>query len=166
MTDAPVLQTDRLLIRPLAIEDVGDRYLSWFGGDGANYVSPVGTLDELKSYVEEKVSKPDVLFLGIFERYTLLHIGNIKFEPVDVAHGIAVLGVFIGDPQFRGKGVLGEVVTATGFWLRNRGIREIWLGVDLTNTAAIRAYKKAGFHLGNTPYIAKSPTICHMCLTL
>lgn len=81
-----------------------------------------------------------MLFLGIFERATQRHIGNIKFEPVDRQAGYAVFGILIGDADFRGKGVVAEVIAASSVWLKWQGLREIVLGVDMDNEPAIRAY--------------------------
>jgi RimJ/RimL family protein N-acetyltransferase len=103
-------------------------------------------LADLQDYVLERVGREDVLFLGIFEKEHGSHIGNIKYEPVLPDDGSAVMGILIGEPFFRGKGVFAEVFVASAAWLKiERQIDRIYLGVDTTNQAAVRAYQKIGF---------------------
>ena len=156
---SPIL-TERFLIRPLTIADATPRYLSWFAGDGAvNIVSAasVRELDDLRRYIAERLGRDDVWFVGIFDRASGLHIGNLKYEPVNSALGYAILGIFIGDRASRGKGVAAEVIQATAQWLKqHRGIGQIVLGVLKTNAAAIRAYEKIGFVAAATPHFPHS----------
>jgi ribosomal-protein-alanine N-acetyltransferase len=141
--------TARFYLRPLSVADVSARYLYWLrdglakrfisGAHGAN------DFDELRSYVSQREARDDLLFLGIFT-HDGTHIGNIKYEPIDSVRAVAVLGILIGEAEWRGVGVAGEVIASTAKWLRDsRGIKTIVLGVDRDNSAAIYAYKKLGF---------------------
>lgn len=144
-----MISTARLFLRPLSVTDVSQRYLSWLregqvqrfisGAQGAN------DLDELRSYVSQREGRDDVLFLGIFT-HDGLHIGNIKYEPIDSADAVAVVGIMIGEAAWRGHGVAGEVMSSSAYWLRDKfGIHTIVLGVDRDNFPGIRAYEKLGF---------------------
>lgn len=142
--------TERFVLRPLQLSDVGERYLSWMRDvDALKFIAAAARtekLADLNEYVREKVDRDDVLFLGIFEQGSDLHIGNIKYEPLDSAKGEATMGILIGDASYRGKGVTGEVIKASSEWLKsNRGVRRILLGVSSDNEAAMRAYEKVGF---------------------
>lgn len=146
----PVLRTARFLIRDLRESDVGPRYLGWFRDQTVSQFivssSEMKDAQRLREYVRERSDRPDVLFLGIFAEPGGLHIGNIKFEPVDAEHGFAVMGIMVGDPEWRGRGVAGEVLSETARWLRaNRSIHEIVLGVEEDNLPAIKAYERVGF---------------------
>lgn len=157
-TNAVRLLTPRFELRELRESDVSERYLSWLRDPYARrYITAAATtttLDDLREYVKDRLRRSDVLFLGIFERGGGVHIGNVKFEPVDAAAGYAIMGILIGDRSYRGKGVAQEVLTAAGRWLGGeRRIREIALGVDADNAPAIRAYEKVGFVTRNTPHI-------------
>ena len=152
------IETPRFVLRELQEHDVSERYLGWFKDQDARAnISAAATtreLDDLRRYVADRSGRDDVLFLGIFEKASGLHIGNVKYEPVDSANGYAVMGILIGDPAFRGRGVATEVLAASGEWLKaNRGIREIALGVHRRNAAAIKSYEKAGYRVGATPRI-------------
>jgi [ribosomal protein S5]-alanine N-acetyltransferase len=157
---APEIQTDRFILRPLRVTDVSKKYLGWLGDVTARrYITAAaGTqaLADLERYVGERAGRDDIVFLGIFTRSAGNHIGNIKYEPVDSTAGFAIMGVLIGDPDYRGKGVTAEVLKASAEWLRDhRAVRQVVLGVSADNYAAIRAYEKVGFVVGSTPYIPK-----------
>ena len=156
-----VIDTARFHLRELAEADVTERYLGWLL-ETADQISvtaarPARELSDLREYVRARAQRDDVLFLGIFDRAAGTHIGNIKFEPIDVARRFAVMGILIGEAAYRGQGVAAEVLAATAAWLRDhRQIATILLGVSVRNPAAIRAYQKVGFELAETPLIAKT----------
>jgi ribosomal-protein-alanine N-acetyltransferase len=149
--------TERFLLRPLIATDATERYLSWLTDSAIQQFiinAEQQKLSELASYIESKFNRADVLFLGIFDKQANLHIGNIKFEPLDTIKGYATMGMLIGDTSWRGKGVAGEVLNATGKWLlENRSVKQMLLGVSVANTPAIKAYQKVGFVITDTPYI-------------
>lgn len=152
--------TQRFLLRRLTVDDVSERYLSWLDDSSAQkHIVAAGNtrgIDDLRNYVAARQQRDDLLFLGIFDRETGRHIGNIKYEPMDCEAGYAVMGILIGEPDYRGKGVTSEVLTASAQWLKQRyGLSQILLGVDLANEAAIRAYQKVGFVVEDTPHIDK-----------
>ncbi len=144
------IETRRLLMRPLETSDVGDTYLNWFKDPDVNrfitaaVASP--SREDLENFILARRNRKDVLFLGIFLRETGEHIGNIKFEPLDQQAGYAILGILIGDSDWRGKGIAREVIEASCNWLaRHCHLRKIYLGVDRRNYSAIYAYQKIGF---------------------
>ena len=153
--------TERFHLRELSEADVTDRYLGWFRDPVATrYISSAAAtreLSDLRKYVGERVGRDDVLFLGIFDRAGGLHIGNIKYEPLDSHQGYAIMGILVGDPAYRGKGVASEVLKVSAQWLRShRGITQIILGVGSDNRAAVRAYEAAGFVVESSPHIPGS----------
>lgn len=144
------VETERFYLRCLKISDVSNRYLGWMNDkETMRYIvsgSLTHTLDSLNKYVEAKSLKADCLFLGIFEKNSNLHIGNIKYEPIDMENKKAIMGVLVGEKSWRGKEVFSEILIASSNWLNvNLGITDIILGVDLTNINAIKAYEKTGF---------------------
>ncbi len=168
MAIAMEIEAGRFVLRSLTARDVTERYLGWLReSDAKRYISAARDtkdLADLKRYVSERADREDVLFLGIFEKTTGVHVGNIKYEPVDSRLRYAIMGILIGDSAFRGKGVTAEVIRASGEWLRDhRNIEQIVLGVEDGNRAAVRAYEKAGFVISTTPHIPQtSPEITTM----
>jgi RimJ/RimL family protein N-acetyltransferase len=156
------LLTERFLLRPLTAADATERYVAWFDDDVAkktiHSAADNRSLEKVRAYINERADQDDVLFLGIFTKDDELHIGNVKYEPVDSERGYAVMGILIGDVSWRGKGVATEVLRASGEWLReNAGIRELVLGVHKDNPAAIRSYEKAGYRIEATDKIKVDP---------
>lgn len=152
------IKSERFVQRALTVEDATLDYLDWLDGSTIKkyitYASQKRSLEELKSYIAAKVACEDTLFMGIFLKEDGRHIGNIKYEPVDIKNSYAVMGIMIGDESWRGKGVAPEVIHASATWLNKEiGIRQIILGVDVRNQSAINSYKKLGFVIQKTPYI-------------
>lgn len=164
----PEILTNRFMLRPLDVDDVSDRYAGWLREPAAQqYISAATSQPDitvLRQYVAERSGQEDVMFLGIFEKISGLHIGNIKYEPVNSELGYATVGILIGERDWRGRGVAAEVLLASAEWLhQHRDIRQIVLGVSRTNTAAIHAYKKVGFVEEATEFI---PTVSPEGLTM
>lgn len=154
------ITTDRFLLRELTEVDITQRYLGWLSdsesGKFITAATVVRKLPDLRQYVLERIGRDDVMFFGIFEKVSGLHIGNVKYEPVNSGLGYAIMGMLIGDPAYRGKGVATEVLNASARWLKvHRNIRQILLGVSKENVAAVRAYEKVGFVVADTPHIQK-----------
>ena len=152
------LETTRFRLRELTLEDVTERYLGWFRDpEAARHIASAGathTLSDLTAFVAARLNRDDVLFLGIFDRTTGEHIGNLKYEPVNAAEGYAIMGILIGEPEYRGRGVAAEVLAASAQWLRDRRqITQIVLGVSTDNERAIRSYQSAGFAIEDSPHM-------------
>lgn len=164
-----VIETDRFFLRELTVDDVSARYLSWLGDSAAKkWIATAEStrgLAELREYVQQRVGRADVLFLGIFAKADDLHIGNIKYEPLLQDEGRAELGVLIGDPAFRGKRVFAEVLAASTAWLKlHRRIDWIYLGVERENLPAVNAYLNAGFVAEPALQAANAPSVVRMVL--
>lgn len=167
MENLCAINTLRFLLRNLKQEDVSEQYLNWFNDNAAHKfitaASHENSLSDLRKFIAEKENRMDVLFLGIFDLTTGLHIGNIKYEPVDSVKGYAVMGILIGDINYRSKGVAGEVIAASSRWLnKNRNVSEIFLGVHKVNLAAVKAYEKIGFIPTTTSHIKLNDVDCQI----
>jgi RimJ/RimL family protein N-acetyltransferase len=123
--------TDRFSLRPLKMDDVVERYARWLSDQATSkYISATLSLSELRQYVQERCDRDN---------------SELRY---------AIMGILIGEAEWRGKGVAAEVLSASADWLhRYRNIEQIVLGVSRSNVAAIRAYQKAGFVEQSTVYI-------------
>jgi RimJ/RimL family protein N-acetyltransferase len=145
-------------MRPLVPDDVTERYCGWLDEEQAHRfivgASAPHDIASLRAYVAEKSRRADILFLGIFTREFNEHIGNIKYEPIDLKECYAVMGILIGESAWRGRGVAAEVIRTSGLWLRDQlGIRAIMLGVSRSHKSAIKAYEAIGFRPESTDKI-------------
>ena len=145
-----IINTKRFQLKSLTTKDVTEKYLSWFNGskEVVEYIAYAKTnadINKLRQYVKEREDRKDVLFLGIFTD-SEQHIGNIKYEPINLKDKSATMGILIGDKKWRGKGVATEVIKDSGKYLKeNYKIKYIDLGVNKDNIAAVSAYKKMKF---------------------
>lgn len=147
-----IINTERFQLKSLTTKDVTEKYLSWFNQSKEiekyiSFAQKCEGIDSLMQYVKDKKDREDVLFLGIFCSLGQ-HIGNIKYEPIDLKNRAATMGILIGDKEWRGKGVASEVIKISGKYLKNNyGIKYIDLGVDKSNARAISAYEKINFKI-------------------
>lgn len=152
-----LLETSRLIVRPLSQTDNIDDYLTWMK-DKSNVfihsINPNCTKADLYNFIRTKNSDPNALLLGIFDKITGKHIGNGKFDPINLYEKYAVFGILIGDINFRGKGIGPEFIQACFHGiLIPMNITKLVLSVSKSNSNAIRAYTKAGFVPSSQPVL-------------
>lgn len=148
-------ETDRFLIRRLdPVMDDFAAYLSWIQDVDSNPfihgVNAGATIESLKQYVLEKNGSCNSLLMGIFEKLSMQHIGNVKLEPI-ISEQYAVIGILIGDKGWRGHGVGFEVMSKIcHFSFSDLNLKELHLGVDQGNLVAQALYLKLGFQYVHT----------------
>lgn len=155
--DSLKITTPRFNLRQLKMSDVNSTYLSWLSDSTTRRFIKTSqetqSVEVLQKYVSDKLQKSDVLFLGIFEKDSSRHIGNVKFEPINFEKKYAIMGILIGDSSYRGIGAGPEVLSELGLTLKKLGITKMVLGVESENIAAIRSYEKIGFRVSGAEYI-------------
>ena len=144
------LETERFKLRTLLPKDASDEYLRWMKDEVVKtYIEAAKeeqSITLISNYIREKNKSTNCIFFGIFTKDLNIHIGNIKYEPINFHMKTAEMGVLIGNKDWRGKKVFDEVLTSTSNFLKKEyDINKIILGVDNSNIPAISAYKKAGF---------------------
>lgn len=150
-----LIKTERLIIKNLTVDELSSDYLSWLTKkSNLRYIvsaKQTKSLEDLKNYLKTQNDKKDVIFLGLFDRYTSLHIGNIKFEQVNLVKKYAVVGILIGNDNYKGIGIVGEVFANTFQFLNQKlDITKFLLGVNTNNIPAIKAYNRIGFRESNS----------------
>ena len=130
--------------------EILDSYLRWMQDVKNNsFIESVNkdySLEKLLHFIQDKNNSPEALLLGIFDKTNGIHFGNIKFEPIDLSSGTAWLGILIGDLRYRGKGYATEVINSTCIHISNIfGINKIYLGVNKSNSNALKTYLKCNF---------------------
>ena len=170
------IETKRFKLRDLVVCDATKEYLGWINLSKKNILraSEVKNLSDLKNFIKKIKSKKDIdydrhliglgkknvellkksyvkkeiktIFLAIIDKKNNKHIGNIKYDPIDTANKFAIMGVLIGNPNYRGKKVFQEVFVKTSEYIFNKyKINNIYLGLKKNNLNALSAYKKLGF---------------------
>jgi len=145
---AELLESERLLYKPLSIEHLSREYISWLNDpEVTKYLETGGnyTMDMLKDYLIE-IEQKEILFWGIHIKESLIHIGNIKIDPINLRHNVAEYGIMMGRKSEWGKGYAKEASqTIIDYCFKKLGIRKISLGVVANNLTAYNLYKKLGF---------------------
>ena len=146
--DLPILETERLFLKPLSREFLSEKYVSWMNDEevirylesGGNY-----TKAKLEDYLAE-VEKHPKYFWAIIMKESGEHVGNIKIDPIHPIHQFGEYGIMIGDRNVWGKGIAKEASTEIlNYSFKTLQLRKINLGVLSSNTLAISLYEKLGF---------------------
>lgn len=147
---AKILETERLILKPLSHEHLTQNYLKWLNDDEVNKYMDTGgnyTIEMLSDYLNEVVKK-DIYFWGIHIKGNNMHIGNIKIDPVNLRHGSAEYGIMMGEKMEWGKGYAKEAtIRIIDYCFSNLKIRKLTLGVIADNIRAVNLYKQLGFEI-------------------
>ena len=149
-----------LTIKKLHPNDVSLEYYSWFSqkvvSDNISWKPSHNQLEgirQLKNYVENCLNAEDIVLLGIF--CDDIHIGNLKYGDISVELSACTVGIMIGNPSFRGRGIAAESLALGNKYMnQNHNVTAFELRVFSWNQTAISAYKKAGFNVVNNGLIA------------
>ena len=141
--------TRSVTLRPLTIQDVTPAYEAWFRDPEVRrwiaFAKRRPTRRALVNYIVERHGKADVLLLAICHEGR--HVGNIKAERIDDQ---AILGLFIGDPAVRGKGIGPAAIRQAARWcVRHWKVGLVAAGIHPFNTRSMRAFEKCNFKVAN-----------------
>jgi ribosomal-protein-alanine N-acetyltransferase len=142
----------QIYLRPLAIEDLNQRYLGWLNDPGVTRYLEVGvfptTFRDLETYYQTNTSSIQQVILAIVHRKSDQHIGNVRLGPINWVHRRALFGILIGEKKLLGNGIGSEATRLTveyGFYRLN--LHRIGLGVFQDNKSAVRCFEKVGFKI-------------------
>lgn len=141
---------DRLYLSPTSAEDV-ELFTQWLNDfQTTDYIGRSGyittTLNE-QEYLENR-SKKDMASFCIVTLEEDKLIGTISLEHIDLINRDAILGIFIGDGNYRNQGYGTEAIKLIldyGFNYLN--LNNIKLDVFEFNERAYKCYQKCGFKL-------------------
>jgi [ribosomal protein S5]-alanine N-acetyltransferase len=148
-----ILKAEQIFLRPITFNDVNENYLAWLNDpDVMQGIATSGyTLENLKTYVSERLSNPNVVFFAICSNDTQEHIGNVKIDFHDKNSNVSELGLLIGNKSYWGKGVGYEACKlAMQYGFSQIKLRKIFLAVYENNPNAKKLYEKLGFKLEGT----------------
>jgi RimJ/RimL family protein N-acetyltransferase len=103
-----LLTSDRLYLRAVCSDDVGDSYYRWMSDPEVTQFIESRFLHQSKAdileYVKSQENNDNTLFLAIILKDTDLHIGNIKLDSINWYHRLSEIGIIIGEKRYWGKG--------------------------------------------------------------
>ena len=146
------IKSERCYLRKLSVNDDLTSYLYWMQTPSNNpFILSAALsydLNQLKNFINTCNNRSDVNLFGIFTSEDSVHIGNIKFDQINLLNKSATIGILIGNENFRGKGFAKESIIASVLWIKNNyDIETIKLGVDHENLRALNLYLKLGFKI-------------------
>ncbi len=147
-----IINSKRSYLKRLDPKDDLSKYLYWMQTPANNPFILSAKLDfglnQLKEFIANCNIRHDVMLLGLFTNINDVHIGNIKIADIDLVNKSAWLGILIGYKDYRGKGIVREVIITSILWISQKyKIESIKLVVDSNNFIACRLYQKIGFDI-------------------
>lgn len=148
----PYLMGKRIYLREVTVQDVSNRYLEWMNNPKIKqYIESKDnntTIEALVQYVEEKNADKNSIFLAIVLNGNKSHIGNIKLGPIDWYHGLADIGIIIGETECWGQGYATEAIQlVTNYAFDELRLHKLTAGCYEDNISSARAFEKADFIL-------------------
>lgn len=145
-----VLETPRLYLRPLQLDDVTQKYVDWLNDTDVNkYLETrhsVQTLDSCREFVLRCNADNKEHLMGIFLKESSCHIGNVKLGFVNSFHKRGQISLFIGEKAYWGKGLAKEVAYAmTKYGFEKVGLGRIEAGCYEENLASLRTFLSIGY---------------------
>ncbi len=141
---------ENIIIRPATLSDL-DVLLTFEQGVIAAERPFDPTLKEKDTRyydISEMIEAPHIHLLVAETEGKLVGSGYARIEeskPYLQHTKHAYLGFMYVLPDFRGKGINGQIINALTTWSRENGITELRLEVYVPNAPAITAYEKFGF---------------------
>lgn len=131
-------------------ELVTQEYVAWLNDVSVNrYLESRFMTHDLAStrqFVAAALADAGTLFLGIRSLDLGRHVGNIKLGPIDRHHGIAEVGIMIGDRAAWGKGIATDAIELLAQIARtDLSLRKLSAGCYASNGGSERAFMKAAF---------------------
>lgn len=144
----PVLDTPRLLLRPLGLDDAASLLPALTSSDNMQYWSsgPVASLPEARDYLRWNVEGEDVQ-TWVFVRPSAPQDALGWVILMDRREGNAEIG-YMSRPDAQGQGYAREAVRRViDHAFRDRGLRRLYADTDPDNRGSIHLLEKLGFRL-------------------
>ena len=146
------LISDRLILRNLRPEDVTQAYADWLNDPGVNrYLhnsNSRNTIHTCREYVRSYDGSLDKALIGVFEKPSELHIGNLTFSSVAWETGSATVGVCLGRSGYGGKGYATEaMISISEFCFDHLELHRIEAQVSVHNTSSVNLFIRSGFRV-------------------
>lgn len=141
-----IIFTRRLMLRPVTLADVTDKYVKWLEDPTINkyFETRKQTKAEIAEYVTKCNAKETELFAITCEHQ---YIGNIRLYKPYGRHPLGEIGLFIGEHNWRGKRISTEAIAGVSQYGFDNGLKKISASMYATNLASLRAFLGAGYSI-------------------
>jgi len=148
---------ERILLRPVTVEDVTERYVGWLSDPLVNrfFETRQQSAAEIKQYVlQREANELWAICVDIFPSATVgpgyhswWHIGNIRLWKPLPRHPLGEISLFIGEEDWRGKSIATEAIKLICREAVEWGYRKIGASMYQDHWGSMHAFRKAGFEL-------------------
>ena len=145
----------KILLKELHENNVTAEYIHWLNSESVNKYTEQRffkhTNKSVKDFVvEKKKSKKEFLY-GIFVGSHKKHVGNIKIGPINKIHKTAYISYFIGNEEYRFKGIMSKVFNEIFKKAKNNfKLKKIQAGIYQNNISSKKLLEKNKFKLEGT----------------
>lgn len=138
----------RIYLR-LMMRDDTDLIVEWRNSDAVRrnfiYREPF-TREGHENWIRNMVETGRVVQMIICDLDTDRPLGSVYIRDIDRRHNKAEYGIFIGEPDARGRGVgTAAARLMLRYCFEEQGLHRVYLRVLSENIQAMRSYEKAGF---------------------
>lgn len=144
------LEGDRIYLREVRVDDVGDVYYRWLSDPEVNrfletrYIPQ--SLDNIRKYVQAMDGNRDQIFLAICSKDNDRHIGNIKLGPINWTHRFADVSLIVGEKDYWGKGIATAAISlVSAYAFETLNLHKLRAGCYALNEGSAKAFEKVGF---------------------
>ena len=137
-----------IYLRLMTYEDT-ENIVNWRNSDAVrkNFIyQALFTRESHENWIRTMVETGKVVQMIICETATDRPVGSVYIRDIDKTHQKAEYGIFIGEPQARGKGYgTAAAQVMIKYCFEELQLHRLFLRVYAENIQAIRSYEKAGF---------------------
>ncbi|MBQ7774956.1 MAG: GNAT family N-acetyltransferase [Lachnospiraceae bacterium] len=137
-----------IYLRLMTYEDT-DYIVNWRNSDAVrrNFIyQALFTRESHENWIKTMVETGKVVQMMICECGTGRLVGSVYVRDIDKTHQKAEYGIFIGEPDARGKGYgTAAAKLMVRYCFEELKLHRLFLRVYADNVQAIRSYEKAGF---------------------
>jgi RimJ/RimL family protein N-acetyltransferase len=151
--ERPTIVSRRLVLRPLAADDVTPAYVAWLNDPQVNRWLEVRFSPQTAESVADYVATKDAAWersrhLGVFDEGGTRHVGTVTLPSIDWKHGAADLSFVIGRREVWGQGYASEAVHAACYYaFRECGLHKLWAGYYDGHQGSAKVLERCGFQV-------------------
>ena len=137
-----------IYLRLMTYDDT-DLIVAWRNSDGVrkNFIyQALFTRESQENWMKTMVETGKVVQMIICDSASDEPLGSVYIRDIDRHHNKAEYGIFIGEPDARGRGVgTAAAKLMLRYCFEEEGLHRVYLRAFSDNIQAIKSYEKAGF---------------------
>ena len=106
------IKGEKIYLGPIEFDKIKDDYYNWINSEENRIGLASGyfpkSIENLKEFINSNNNINSIIF-GIYDMDNSSYIGNVKIGPINWKDRVAEFGRFIGNSDYRGKGIGTEV---------------------------------------------------------